>query len=279
MKYPIVFCDYDATIFDAAAGEVPAKTRKAIFDYTQAGGVFVVATGRMYKSIVKQLAKIDLHPDYLVCLQGSVGYDFRTDREVFCHDLLAEDWRRLAQFAEQRGWVFQAYHGTDVYTAYANPYSDEYFAYTEIEGVVVGEPISRWKEAEGWDMHKIIVMSPADETPQRLACLRQNFAHLDITCSNPRYIEIVSAASGKGNALKAMCRYLGVDPACAAAFGDERNDISLIEAAGLGVAVANAVPELLASADAVCPSCAEGGVGDVLNAIVKGDDYAGVGIR
>ena len=279
MRYPIAFCDYDATIFDAVSGTVPEQTLRAVFDYVAAGGKFVVTTGRMYKSIVKQLAKIRLSPDYLICLQGSVGYDFVKGVEVYCEDLPCADWQALARFAEQRGWVFQAYHGVDVYTAYPNPYSDEYFAYTEIMGVVVGRPLSSWPEAATWDMHKMIVMSPAHETPARLAALRQAFPRLDITCSNPRYIEVVTRRSGKGNGLRAMCAYLGYSPADAVAFGDELNDVSLIEAAGLGVAVANAVPALKEAAGLVCPSCAEGGVGKVLDAIVRGVNPCRGGIQ
>lgn len=279
MKYPIAFCDYDATIFDAPSGRVPDSTLQAIFRYTRAGGTFVVTTGRMYKSIVKQLAKIDFRPDYLICLQGSVGYDFREGREVFCQDLPSADWHRVAAFAERRGWTFQAYHGVDVYTAFANPYSTEYFAYTEIQGVVVGQPLSTWPTAAGWDMHKMIVMSPANETPARIAALRAEFPHLDVTCSTPRYIEVVSAGGGKGNGLRNMCAHLGFSPAQAVSFGDELNDLTLIEAAGLGVAVANAVPALRERADYVCPSCAQGGIGQVLDAIVAGIDPTAGGIQ
>ena len=269
LSYPIAFCDYDATIFDAVSGCVPARTRAAIDAYVEAGGVFVVTTGRMYKSILKQLDKMAFHPDYLVCLQGAVGYDFTKGREVFCHDLSTDDWHSVARFAEARGWVFQAYHDVDVYTAALNHYSEEYFDYTEIRGIYAGEPLSTWREAADWRMHKLIVMSPDDETDYRVSLLRAEFPHLDITNSTPRYIEVVAAGSGKGNGLRSMCAYLGFDPRDAVAFGDEHNDLSLIEAAGYGVAVGNAVPMLKQAADYVCAPCSEGGVGEVLERIVR----------
>jgi hypothetical protein len=224
----------------------------------------------MYKSIVKQLAKMDYAPRYLICLQGSVGYDFACEKEVFCHDLPTADWQALARFAEQRGWVFQAYHGVDVYSAYPNEYSEEYFAYTEIRGIYALKPLSEWDTARDWNMHKMIVMSPKEETPQRVALLKERFLHLDITCSTPRYIEVVNKSSGKGNGLMAMCDYLGFAPRDAIAFGDESNDLSLLLAAGKGVAVGNAVDALKEAADYVCATCAEGGVGDVLMDIVRG---------
>ena len=274
LAYPIAFCDYDGTIFDAASGRVPDKTRRAIDAYVLSGGTFVVTTGRMYRSIVKQLEKMRFTPRYLVCLQGSVGYDFDRQTEVYTRDIPCADWHALARFAEARGWVFQSYHGVDVYTEHSNAYSEEYFAYTEIRGLYTGTPLSVWPTAADWTMHKMIVMSPAEETPKRIALLREQFPTLDITCSTPRYIEVVAKGSGKGNGIKAMCDYLGFDVASSVSFGDELNDLSLIQAAGLGVAVGNAVASLKHAADYVCAPCAEGGVGDVLEAIVRGTPLA-----
>lgn len=269
MEYTVAFCDYDETIFDAASGVVPDRTREAILRYGAAGGRFVLTTGRMYRSIMLQLEKMRFRPDYLICLQGAVGYDFTANTEVFRHGLSCEDWHALARFVEARGWDYHYYHGTDVYTMRDNPFSREYFRYTGVPGVIVGEPLSVWPEATSWDAHKMIVMSPSAETERRVADLRQAFGHLDITCSTPQYIEVVSAAGGKGNALRAMCAYFGVDAAKAVAFGDQGNDISLLKAAGLGVAVGNAVPALKAVADYVAAPCAACGVADVLDAIIS----------
>ncbi len=63
----------------------------------------------------------------------------------------------------------------------------------------------------------------------------------------------------KGKALTAVCERLGVSPTETVAFGDDWNDISLLRAAGVGIAVENALPEVKAAAAAVCFSNEEDG--------------------
>ncbi len=63
----------------------------------------------------------------------------------------------------------------------------------------------------------------------------------------------------KGRALMAVCERLGISPAETAAFGDDWNDISLLQACGTGVAVENALPEVKSAADEVCAGNEEDG--------------------
>lgn len=58
----------------------------------------------------------------------------------------------------------------------------------------------------------------------------------------------------KGKALEAVCKKLGISPSQAVGFGDDLNDISLLRACGIGVAVENALPEVKKAADQICPS-------------------------
>ncbi len=67
--------------------------------------------------------------------------------------------------------------------------------------------------------------------------------------SNPMYLEFYDKRAGKGNALVNLCNALHVLEKNAIAAGDEENDCSMIEAAGIGVAMANAVPLLKERAD------------------------------
>ena len=74
-------------------------------------------------------------------------------------------------------------------------------------------------------------------------------------------IEISDARATKGEALSWLCSHLGISRADAVAFGDNINDIPMIEAAGTGVAVANAEDETKGAADAVCGANNNAGVG------------------
>ena len=94
--------------------------------------------------------------------------------------------------------------------------------------------------------------------------LPEKYPMLAVTTSIPFNIEINSALSTKGRALESLCALLGVDPAETIAFGDGSNDISLLRAAGCGVAMANAEPAVKAAADRVTRTNDESGVAMVL---------------
>ena len=65
-----------------------------------------------------------------------------------------------------------------------------------------------------------------------------------------------------------LCEKIGIDLADTIAFGDEQNDLSLIENAGLGVAMGNAVPELKKAADLITCTNQDDGLSVVLEQIL-----------
>lgn len=73
------------------------------------------------------------------------------------------------------------------------------------------------------------------------------------TSSDDHNLEVMDAFASKGAGLTWLCAYLGLTCAQCAAFGDSDNDLSMIEAAGLGVAMANAKEKVKAHADRVAP--------------------------
>ena len=94
--------------------------------------------------------------------------------------------------------------------------------------------------------------------------LPERYPTLAVTSSVPFNIEINSALSTKGRALERLCEMLGIDPADTVAFGDGSNDISLLRAAGCGVAMENAEPAVKAAADRVTGTNDDSGVAMVL---------------
>ena len=84
--------------------------------------------------------------------------------------------------------------------------------------------------------------------------------------SNPNYLEFTGIGSTKGEALASLAKDLGVDISETIAMGDSFNDISMVKAAGLGVAVRNAVQPLKDEADYITKATNdEGAVAEVIN--------------
>lgn len=88
--------------------------------------------------------------------------------------------------------------------------------------------------------------------------------NLEVTFSAETIVEVTGRGVTKGMALHDLCAATSVSPQRAVAFGDNQNDIPLLQSAGLGVAVANAIPSLKQVADRVTAAVDEDGVALVL---------------
>jgi len=97
-----------------------------------------------------------------------------------------------------------------------------------------------------------------------LASCARRFPGTVASASCPNNVEINAAAATKGEALRGLCDALGIALEETIAFGDGLNDISMLRAAGLGVAMGNAVPAVKAAADEVTADCDAHGVADVV---------------
>lgn len=81
-------------------------------------------------------------------------------------------------------------------------------------------------------------------------------------------ITITARAASKGEALKAGCDHLGIDPAEVIAFGDAENDIEMFKVAGASVAMGNALGPIKSAATLVTGANTEGGVATVINRLL-----------
>lgn len=98
-------------------------------------------------------------------------------------------------------------------------------------------------------------------SPQEVEALRQLLPEdLHLQVSEGVLAMIQPRGVDKGRALLGLCQTLKIPPQAAVGFGDDLNDIPLLQACGWGVAVSNALPTVKAAAQEVCLSNQEDGV-------------------
>ena len=85
-------------------------------------------------------------------------------------------------------------------------------------------------------------------------------------------IEVLNKEASKGQSLKELADHLGIPQERVMAIGDSGNDIDMVEYAGLGVAMGNAVPAVLNVADVVTDSVDNDGVATAINRYFFGDE-------
>lgn len=124
----------------------------------------------------------------------------------------------------------------------------------------VPELKTRLKET-GHDVQKIqFFVQDMKLHGELLQSLPMQFPTTAVSTSVSNNIEINDRHANKGEAIGKLAAYLGFDISETMSFGDGLNDLSMIKAAGIGVAMANACSEVLAAADEMTLDCDHDGV-------------------
>ena len=114
------------------------------------------------------------------------------------------------------------------------------------------------------EVQKILCLCTPGSTASVERRLKGRFPELAIATSSETLIEVMPTGTSKAQAVRTLCELWGIDPADAVAFGDNHNDVPMLEAVGRGYLMANAPAELLARAPLLAPGNDEDGVARVL---------------
>jgi hydroxymethylpyrimidine pyrophosphatase-like HAD family hydrolase len=117
---------------------------------------------------------------------------------------------------------------------------------------------------------KLVIVSTAETLEALLPEARRRWAgKLNVATSVPEYLEFTSVESDKASALRFLTGRFGVDRSEVVAVGDGRNDASMIEWAGLGVAVEGSPSEVIAAAERTIAGPGHGGIHQLAEAILN----------
>jgi len=272
LTYQYVVSDLDGTLLNEK-GELSPYTLEVLNRVQDAGVGVIVASGRLTASVLP-LARAAGAGLPIIAGNGSVIADGQTGAPLITQCLSPEDAVEAALALEAEGHCFHSYAVEPVehfYCAELSEISARYGRAVGMEPRAVGL-LSDFLLRPEAATPKLLAIVDAEVMPGLRDRLRDRFAgRLTVTNSTPRLVEITRHGVNKGAALLALCARLGAEPARCIAFGDGNNDKSLLAVAGLGVAVRNAQPSLLAAAAKVCGSNAEDGVARYLAARLLGD--------
>lgn len=256
----MIVSDFDGTLL-RSDDTVSQSTRDAIAAYIRRGGIFTISTGRNYLSIRRRLPEVGLDslPIPIMSLQGGLVVDNRTGEELFAQTLPNDAVLRFLDLCERDKLYCHVYGKYDIFSEKDCPFAAEYEKLTTIHVQPVGDLKRYVAGRNGW-MKCLAVCDPADtvQTAARWSEEMRGVAQIVIT--SKRFVECIPLDSGKGAGVRNTAERLGIDISDVIAVGDEMNDVSMLQAAGLGVAMANARAAVKEIADYVTDANDEDGV-------------------
>lgn len=237
----------------------------AIREFEKRGGVFMVNTGRMHASAVKRVGELGLDSATPVsAFQGAMISRFNGAELMFYKPLGYEMSLKVVEEAERLGIYAQIYDKNDFYFVPPAPGMPDYGRlYAERCGVEYKNvpSLSGHLRKTKMDCVKVLLMDEPEKVKGHLQYFGKMLGNSAIVnTSSPYMCEIFSAGAGKDVACDEICRLMGITIAQCMAIGDSMNDYTMIRHAGLGVAVSNALPEILKAAKYITDSNNDDGV-------------------
>lgn len=246
MEKRMLFMDLDGTLLNDRK-EITPGNRAALEAALQRGHGVIIATGRPLKSAMTQARKLELDKPgcFLIAYNGAMIYDWEKNEQVFARTLRIPTVLDIFDYVNRQGFHIQTYDtwdvlveprcDNDIVRGYCDLIRMDFKVIPSVHTDVREEPV------------KVLIIEKEDLAGiQRLQQeIGTHFGdQVDTFFSNPTYMEVVPVGMNKGQAVKMLCQMLNVPIENAVAVGDAANDLSMIEAAGIGVAMANGTNEV-----------------------------------
>lgn len=262
-KYEMIVLDLDGTLTNRDKVITP-KTKKALLGIQERGKKIVLASGRPTCGVapLARELKLDKYGSYILSFNGGMITDCRTGEIVFKSLLPGEANRRIIELAEEAQADILTYEGDTIIT------NNEKSPYGRLEQRINSmemRQVENMKDYVAFQVPKFLILEDGDYLamvePRVKAVLGSNFS---VYRSEPFFLEVLPKGIDKAKSLERLLERLGMTREQMIACGDGYNDLTMIQYAGLGVAMENAVLPVRKAADFVTRSNNEDGVACVV---------------
>ena len=254
--YKMIACDLDETLLSDSR-MISRENIEAIRLAKQNGVKFVPATGRGYRTVqgtLKTLGLYDEEGEYVISFNGGAITENKNNRLLEFTGISYELTEKLFRFGLKYDVCIHIYTSDDVYLYHLNEEESRYLK-GRMDGCIemANADIAFLKEAPLVKvLYQNLDLGLLNRIKDDITCITDG--NVSVSFSANRYIEFNQIGVDKGEGLIKLANHLGIAREETIAIGDNLNDASMIQAAGLGVCVKNAVEEMKPTAGYVCKS-------------------------
>lgn len=264
----LIATDLDHTLL-TETGRVSPRTRAAL-DAARAAGVITVPVTARQPVGLRTMSEDTGFTDWALTSNGSCGIHLSTGEVLFAQEAPADTVGRLAAALNEQipgllfGSVRDAGEQLIVQEGYAAvaAYSDHKRDPSTMGGVALREVLAE-------PCVKLVIRHPEISPAEIFEAIGSlGLGGFALTLSGAPFVEVMAEGVTKATGLSKLCEHLGIDRERVVAFGDGLNDIEMLQWAGRGVAVGNALPAVRRAADEIAPSNEEDGVAVVIERLL-----------
>ncbi len=245
----MIATDIDGTILPFK-GEFSSATKNCIKKLTELGIKVVLVTGRMHSSATPLAAQLGLNTP-VISYQGGLIKDF-DGKTLYQNNLNSDYAKEIISWGRKNNVHLNLYIDDKLYVEEDNEIIRSY-----IKGKFVDYTVCSFDYLEIKDVNKLLAIDI--HNPERVTSwvniLKEKYPDLYIVKSTPYFCEIGSAEAKKSLGVEFLCNMWGIRKEEVLTIGDQNNDIDLVKAGGIGVAMGNATDELKACADFITDTC------------------------
>ncbi|WP_025743916.1 HAD family hydrolase [Aquimarina pacifica] len=263
MPHRIVFSDIDGTLLNPERNlsEATISEIKRIKDTVPV----ILISSRMPAAMIHLQEELEIQDQPIICYNG--GLILINQKPVHSTYIEPNIIESLSTFNKDQKVHISLYYEDEWYVPEMDFWAKREENNTKVTPTIkpIQEVIKEWN-TQNKGAHKIMCMGEETDIDQIVSFLEDNYNQdLHLYRSKPTYLEIAHKAISKLTAIEILIStHFEIPISDAVAFGDNYNDIAMLKAVGMGVAVANAKPEVLQIADTITASGKEDGVAEYI---------------
>lgn len=271
MDKKVLVLDIDGTLTNAKK-EITPRTKRAIFDMQEKGHKIVLASGRPTAGVwpIAEKLKLSEYGGYILSFNGAKVIQCQT-KEIISQNVIPKELiPDIYQAAVIQHTGLISYSECTILAATE---IDEYIRLEAKINHMEIENVENFIEYISFPITKCLMTGPGEHMEVVEQRLKKQFeGKLSIYRSEPFFLEIMPMNVDKAFALETLSKYLNLTRKHFISCGDGFNDVTMIEFAGLGVAMENAQEKVKKAADYITKSNEEDGVASVIEQFILKED-------
>lgn len=261
--YKLIAVDVDGTLLNSA-GILTEETKKAITACVERGVIFSISSGRPIQGVeyLNQMLGLDLP---FITYNGAMVVMGKSKEILYEQKLSSQNAKNIIELGKKFDTTIMVWMENKLYTNELNDRTNKYKEIAKVEPILIDDVDELIKNG----VTKILWYDEIEKIEKYQSEVgKYLFDSVNYHTSRPMFLEFVDINASKAIAMKRLGDHFGIEQSEMIAIGDGYNDLSMIEYAGLGVAMGNSKEAIKEKADFTTLSNDEDGVAHVIHKFI-----------